>query len=92
MDDLVEIFLEIVLEGVIEAAGSKKVPMPVRILLAGVTVLLALGLLGFLFWTGVREQSLPVMLAAGALLVGLVLLFWQKVRKFRRRRGSGKQA
>ena len=92
MDDLVEIFLEIVLEGVIEAAGSKKVPVPARILLAGVTVLLALGLLGFLFWTGVREQSLPVMLAAGALLVGLVLLFWQKVRKFRRRRGSGKQA
>ena len=66
-------------------------PLPVRMLLAAIVVLLALGLLGFLFWTGIQRESLPVIWIAGGLLACLVLFFFCKLRKFRRRRSFGKE-
>ena len=41
LDDIIEVVLELILDGMVEAAGSKKVPMPVRIALATVLGLLA---------------------------------------------------
>lgn len=57
LDDIIEVVLELVLDGAIEAAGSKKVPMPIRILAAGIVLVIALGLIGLLFWVGVDSNS-----------------------------------
>lgn len=69
LDDIIEVVLELVLDGAIEAAGSKKVPMPIRILAAGIVLVIALGLIGLLFWVGVDSNSTGLMILAAVLLV-----------------------
>ena len=69
LDDIIEVVLELVLDGAIEAAGSKKVPMPIRILAAGIILVFALGLIGLLFWVGMDSGSTGLMILAAVLLV-----------------------
>ena len=69
LDDIIEVVLELVLDGAIEAAGSKKIPMPVRILAAGIILVFALGLIGLLFWVGMDSGSTGLMILAAVLLV-----------------------
>lgn len=69
LDDIIEVVLELVLDGAIEAAGSKKVPMPIRILAAGIILVFALGLIGLLFWVGMDSSSTGLMILAAVLLV-----------------------
>lgn len=69
LDDIIEVVLELVLDGAIEAAGSKKVPMPIRILAAGIILVFALGLIGLLFWVGMDSGSIGLMIFAAVLLV-----------------------
>ena len=52
LDDLFEMALELLLEGAVEGAKSKKVPLPVRVLLAAGLGGLVLGLCGWAFWRG----------------------------------------
>ena len=68
LDDIIEVVLELVLDGAIEAAGSKKVPMPIRILAAGIVLVIALGLIGLLFWVGMDSGSTGLMILAVVLL------------------------
>lgn len=69
LDDVIEVVLELVLDGAIEAAGSKKVPMPIRILAAGIILVFALGLIGLLFWVGLDSGNTGLMILAAVLLV-----------------------
>jgi len=69
LDDIIEVVLELVLDGAIEAAGSKKVPMPNRILAAGIALVFALGLIGLLFWVGMDSGSTGLMILAVVLLL-----------------------
>lgn len=85
LDVIVEIILDIVLEGVIEAAGSRKVPMPVRIILAGMILLLMLTVVALVFWAGAIRQSVILVLIAAAMLIGLAYLCFAKVRQFKRK-------
>lgn len=85
MDALVEFVLEIVLEGVIETAGSRKVPLPVRLGLAALLILFFGGIVGLVLWVGIDTRNWPLV-ALGAVL-GALCVFWlvYKVRQFRRR-------
>ena len=68
LDDMIEVVLELVLDGAIEAAGCKKVPMPIRILAAGIVFVFALGLIGLLFWVGMDSGSTGLMILSAVLL------------------------
>lgn len=85
LEAVFEIILDIVLEGALEAAGYKKVPMPVRIILAGMILLMMLAVVALVFWAGVCSQSVILILIAAAMLVGLAYLCCTKVRQFKRK-------
>lgn len=62
MDMILEVILEIVLEGSFELSTDRKVPLPVRILLAVILIALYLGFCGLLLYLGIRESE-PVVIA-----------------------------
>ena len=70
LDDLFEMALELLLEGAVEGAKSKKVPLPVRVLLAAGLGGLVLGLCGWAFWRGL-ESGDYLFCAVMAAAVGL---------------------
>ena len=55
LDTLVEILLEIIVNGALDASDSKKVAMPVRILLAAGVVLFFGAVVGILIWNGIAR-------------------------------------
>ena len=85
LEAVFEIILDIVLEGALEAAGSKKVPMPVRIILAGMILLMMLAVVALVFWAGVSSRGVILILIAAAMLVGLAYLCCTNVRQFKRK-------
>ena len=62
LDTLVEILLEIIVNGALDASDSKKVAMPVRILLAAGVVLFLGAVVGILI-CGVLFLALVILLA-----------------------------
>lgn len=83
LDAIVEIILDIILEGAIEAAGSKKVPLPVRVILVGMIILLSLGVVALVFWIGISRKSTILIFIAAAMLIGFAYLCFSKVRQFK---------
>lgn len=83
MDDLLEFLLELVFDGVIEGATSKKVPLPVRIVLAAVIVLVAGGICVFLFVLGILEKNPWVIAISVALFLFFAIGAAVKIHKFR---------
>ena len=83
MDDLLEFLLELVFDGVIEGATSKKVPLPVRIALAAVIVLVAGGICVFLLVLGILEKNPWVIAISVALFLFFAIGAAVKIRKFR---------
>ncbi len=69
MDCIVEIIFEIIFEGMIEAAGSKRVPLAIRIVLGTILTLAYLALLGLLVLIAVRSGT------AAAIVVATLVLF-----------------
>lgn len=88
LDDLLEMALELLAEGAISGAKSKKVPLPVR-------VLLALGLGGFVFgaggwafWRGLQSGDY-FFCAVMAVAAGLVIFGgWTAFRRWKKRRAK----
>lgn len=85
MDDLLELVLEIVLEGAIEAAGSRRVPLPVRIGLALLVAAFFGGIVGLLLWVGIDTRNWPLTALGAGLGAICVVGLWAKIRQFRRR-------
>ena len=81
---MLEFILDIVLEGALTAAGSKKVPMPIRILLGGVILLFFLGIAGLMFWVGISTGNVLMVVLAAAFLASF--LFWVYQKGFCRKR------
>lgn len=86
LDTLVEILLEIIIEGLLEAAESKKVPMPVRILLAAGVVLIFGAVVGILVWNGIARGSLLLIICGVLFLALIILLAVNKITRFQRSR------
>lgn len=86
MDMLIEILLEIIIEGSLEAAESKKVPMPVRILLAAGVVLIFGAVVGMLIWNGVIRKSLLLIICGVLFLALVILLAANKITRFQKTR------
>jgi len=81
MDDLVDLLLEVLIDGMLHGATSKKVPMPLRILLGAVLIGLFGGLVALLFIIAVQTGSIALLLTA--VVVALSSLIWigSKVRQ-----------
>lgn len=86
LDNIIEIFLELILDGVIEAAGSKKVPMPIRIALGAVLSILVLGLFALLLFVGIHAGSGMLIVLSVVVLAAAVIWIGSKVKAFRSRR------
>ena len=86
LDTLVEILLDIIIEGTLEAADSKKGPMPVRILLAAGVVLIFGAVVGMLIWNGVIRGSLLLIICGILFLALVILLAVNKITRFQRAR------
>ena len=83
MDDLLEFLLDILVDGAINAAEDRRVPLWVRILLGAVLLVLFLGVSGLLMAAGIGtgRWGLTVL---GALF--LVFTAGMTARKLRRRK------
>mgnify|MGYP005764733303 FL=1 len=86
MDDLIEFVLEILVGGAMDAAGCRKVPLPVRIVLGTVLVLFFGGICALIILAGADRGSVGLVLL-GVLLLAF-FLFWggHAVRNFRENR------
>lgn len=83
LDDIIEFLLELVLDGVMEAAGSKRVPMPIRIALLGVIAGIMLGVVGLLLWVGISSGSVLMIAIAVGLLIFFAVGGYFKIKKIR---------
>lgn len=86
MDDLLELVLEIILEGAATAADSKRVPLPVRILLAALVILFFGGIAGLLIWTGIGSGNGMLAVLGGLLLAWIAGAVLARVKRIRKRR------
>ena len=75
LDDVIEIVLELILDGMIEAIGSKKVPMPIRIGLVVLLAAIVVGVCGLLLYVGISSGSLLLIIISIVLLL-LLLNRW----------------
>ena len=84
LDDVIEILLDIVLDGAMEAANSPKVPMPIRIILGGLILVAALAVIGLIAWVGIDSESTVLVIFAAVLLIGMTILMIRKIKKYQR--------
>ena len=83
MEFIMEIILDLILEGSVEAASSKKVPLPVRILASVILLAVYGGLIGFLVYIGIHEKIWLVLVLAAVILIITVLAFYHVYKKRR---------
>ena len=86
MDDLLELALDVLLEGAAETAASPKAPLRVRIILILILGIGFFGVAGLIFWVGLDTGKWGLMLLGLTLLTAGAVWFWYKRREFLRRR------
>lgn len=84
MDLLFEIIVEIIFEGAIEATTEKRVPMPIRILLATVLLVFFGGICGALLWVGISDKNWIILIISIILIIALISGVIYKVCKIRK--------
>ena len=87
LDDIIEVVLELILDGMVEAANSKKAPMPIRIVLAAILGLLVLALFGLLLWVGISSGSVLLIVLSVVLLAACIAWVCFKVKKYKIKKG-----
>lgn len=85
MDFLIELLLDIILEGSIEAVSEKRVPFPVRILLTIVLIVFFVGVFVLLFYLGVKYDLLFITIVTAILFVLFMLGMIKKIKDFKRK-------
>lgn len=78
-----EILFELILEGAIAGAASKKVPMIARILLVGLILFFYGGLLFVIFHIAVKDKSITAAIIGVLLAVIIVMAVWKKYREYK---------
>ena len=74
MDDLLDLVLGILFEGALEAAGSRRVPLPVPVSLWVVVLAFMAGIVGLVAWVG-AETGRPGLLVLSAAMLGFGWLY-----------------
>jgi len=87
----IELFFDLVVEGILEAATdgleAKKTPMPVRILIAVILILLLAGLTWLFVWCSMKSDNIVVWVLLMSILAGLYTgLLWKIYKVFKKRR------
>lgn len=88
---LVELLFDLVAEGILEAATdgmeAKKTPMPVRILIAVILILLLAGLTWLFLWCSMESNNIVVWVLLMTILAGLYAgLLWKIYKVFKKKR------
>ena len=81
LDDIIEIILELILDGMIEATGSKKVPMPIRIGLGVLLTAIVIGVCGLLLYVGIGSGSILLIIISVVLLAAAAIWVYSKIKK-----------
>lgn len=87
---VIELFFELVVEGIIgvatEGMEAKRTPMPVRILIAVILILLLAGLTWLLVWCSMESDNIVVWVLLMTILAGLYAgLFWKLYKVFKKK-------
>lgn len=91
MELLIELIVEFVAEGLFwgidEGLESKRVPMPLRILLALILIVFVLGIGAFIIFAGMSTDSIALKILLGTIFVVLFGgLIWKLYKVFKKRR------
>lgn len=86
MDDLLELVMDVLLEGAAETAASPKAPLRVRIILILILGIGFFGVAGLILWVGLDTGKWGLMLLGLALLTGGGAWIWYKYREYQRHR------
>ena len=87
MNVLLDIILDLILDGYLGAASERKIPLPVRVIAAILLIAVYGGLIGFCFYLAIHDKS---WIAAA---VGILILFLtvpaliQLFKKYKQRKG-----
>lgn len=74
MDEILEFLIDIVLEGSIEGAKSKKVPMFLRVILCIIVVVIFSIVLFLFFALGIKSLETSILMGLFLIGIGLMLL------------------
>lgn len=86
MDDLLDLVLGILFEGALEAAGSRRVPLPVRVALWVVVLAFMAGIVGLVAWVGVETGRPGLLVLSAAMAAGFALMLWALRRQHREKK------
>ena len=91
MELLIELIVEFVAEGLFwgidEGLESKRVPMPLRILLALILIVFVLGIGAFIIFVGMSTDSIALKILLGTIFVVLFGgLIWKLYKVLKKRR------
>ena len=86
MDDLLDLVLGILFEGALEAAGSRRVPLPVRVALWGVVLAFMAGIVGLVAGVGVETGRPGLLVLSAAMAAGFALMLWALRRQHREKK------
>lgn len=81
LDDILGIVFELILDGVVEAINWKKVPMPVRVILSVVILVLVLGVCGFLIGNGINTGKVALIILGVVLLIVFTALAIYEIKQ-----------
>lgn len=85
MDILFEIIICVIFEGIYAGANSKKVPMPLRILLAIVIVVPLFAIIVLLLWAAVEYKSILFGAVDAVVLLGFAAMVTKLIKSLKQR-------
>lgn len=83
MNTMIEIILEFIFLGTIDAIPSKRVPFIVRVLLATILLSVYMGLVLLLFIAGFQSKNVMLVVVAGVVLFLAAALIFPKLKRIK---------
>lgn len=74
MEIMIEIILELFVEGGLEATQSSRVPRPIRYILAVILALFFIAVIGILFVAGIASLKFSILIGIFVLALGVFML------------------
>ena len=81
MDDIIEIIIEVVLEGLLELMKSKRIPLVIRFMIYLLFAGILLSISGLLIWCSYNSKSMPLAMICLflSIVVLIILIYMTKV-------------